>query len=35
MFGKGAIRHILMAICHMWWVGNGLDNAVLAKLGPS
>jgi len=25
-----AIRHILMAIRHMWQVTNGLDNAVLS-----
>jgi len=29
IFGKGAIRHIQMAICHMWRVANELDNADL------
>ncbi len=28
-FFKEAIRHISMAIRHMWWVTNGLDNAGL------
>jgi len=28
-FGNGAIRHIQMAIRHMWRVANGLDNSGL------
>jgi hypothetical protein len=35
MFGSKVIRHIKMAIRHMWRVANGLGNADLVQQCPS
>jgi hypothetical protein len=32
VFRKKVIRHIKMAIRHMWRVANGLENAALVKM---